>query len=380
MTHESRGAEVKRAIRFAGRVLLVVAGSIAVLLILRISFAFSRWAGYLVIGLIMTVIYATAHRWVMGLPGLLVLGVFNSLIGLITQHGPTNPHKAVSAGFAGLLLAFYTVGYIVFDYYDAAHFSAVDRIALLVYLFCMIWPAFTAGSNLGVVTPAIAWSMSIGMVALGVSFAIHRMRRRNREHGKVWLRILLIVAAVALISVLAAGYYFLWPRRGNTITEQWESNNGTVKIRVTSYAEEGGFFVPGMYYVFESAPVRMNNWHKITVIRQDDPMPIPRDRVRCVSDTVCYLFMQYDLAVTINGGEEWSTWNVIDQTPNWQANPMAIKNVEIRGDGHGRITLVPFHEGQSLQYLDTEDYGRHRRRVVPASPTAAPNPYSPGKR
>lgn len=183
MTYESRQAEVMRAARFAGRVLLVVAAFIAVLLILRFSFEFSRWAGFLVIGLIMIAIYATAHHWVAELPGLLVFGVLNSLFGLITHHAPTNPEKVVSMGLCGMLLVYYTVGCIIFYYYDVAQFSAVDRVALLVYLFCIIWPAFAAGGNLGVVTPAITWSMIIGMAALGVSFAIHRMQRAKRVFG-----------------------------------------------------------------------------------------------------------------------------------------------------------------------------------------------------
>jgi len=50
---------------------------------------------------------------------------------------------------------------------------------LLVYLLCMIWPAF-APNNLTTVTPAVAWSTSIGMAALIASFAIHRIRRGKK--------------------------------------------------------------------------------------------------------------------------------------------------------------------------------------------------------
>jgi hypothetical protein len=183
MTHESRGAELNHAIRFAAKVLLVLAGIIAVLLLLRFSFEFSRWAGYLVIGLIMIVIYVTAHRWVAGLPNLLIFGVLISLGALITHHAPTNPNKTVSAGLAGLYLGYQAMGCIVYRYYDAAHFSAVDRFALLVYLFCLFWPGFTAGGYLGIVTPVIVWPMTIGMAALGVSFAIHRQRRKKMFPG-----------------------------------------------------------------------------------------------------------------------------------------------------------------------------------------------------
>jgi len=74
------------------------------------------------------------------------------------------------------------VGCIVSYHYDATHLSAVDRLALLVYLFCMIWPAF-ATNNLATVTPVVAWSTSIGVAALIASFAVHRARRGKKSFG-----------------------------------------------------------------------------------------------------------------------------------------------------------------------------------------------------
>ncbi len=183
MTHESRRAELNHAIRFAGKVLLVLAGIIAAFWILGRAFTFSRWAGYLHIGLFMIPIYVTAHRWVAGLPALLIFGVFSSFVALTSGHAPTNPQKPFSVGLACLLLGYQAMGCIAYRYYDEAHFSVVDRIALLIYLFCLFWPGFTLGANLGVVTPVIAWSMTIGMAALGVSFAIHHKRRGKKLFG-----------------------------------------------------------------------------------------------------------------------------------------------------------------------------------------------------
>jgi hypothetical protein len=174
--------EMIRALRFAGKFLLAVLGIIAALRLIWASFAFSRWTGFLVLAVLAMVLYATAPRWVRWLPGLLLFGVFNSLLGLITHHAPTNPRIAVPSGVAGLLVVFYAVGCIVSYYYDATHLSAVDRLALLVYLFCMIWPAFGA-NDLATVTPVIAWSISIGVAALMASFAVHRARLGKKSLG-----------------------------------------------------------------------------------------------------------------------------------------------------------------------------------------------------
>jgi hypothetical protein len=182
LAHEGTGSDVRRMLRFAGRFLLYALGIVAALWILGASFAFSRWAGFVLLAFIAAILYATALRWVRWLPGLLVFGVLNSLLGLITRHVPTNPSVAVSAGVAGLLLAFYTTGCIISYHYDATHLSALDRLALLMYLFCMIWPAF-APNNLATVTPAVAWSTSIGMGVLIASFVAHRVRRGKRPVG-----------------------------------------------------------------------------------------------------------------------------------------------------------------------------------------------------
>ena len=182
LAHDGTGSDVMRTLRFAGKFLLYALGIIAALWILGASFAFSRWAGFVLLAAITAILYATAPRWVRWLPGLLVFGVLNSLLGLITRHVPTNRGVPLSAGVAGLSLAFYAIGCIISYHYDATHLSAVDRLALLVYLFCMIWPAF-APNNLATVTPVVAWSTSMGMAALIASFVAHRARLGKRSVG-----------------------------------------------------------------------------------------------------------------------------------------------------------------------------------------------------
>ena len=171
-----------RTLRFAGRFLLWALGIVAALWILGASFAFSRWAGFVLLAVIAAILYTTAPRWVRWLPGLLVFGVLNSILGLITRHVPTNPAVAVSAGVAGLSLAFYAIGCVISYHYDAAHLSAWDRLALLTYLLCMIWPAF-APNNLATITPVVAWSTSTGMAVLVASFVAHRAGRVKRPVG-----------------------------------------------------------------------------------------------------------------------------------------------------------------------------------------------------
>ena len=162
--------------RFVGKFLLVVAGVVAGLLLFRISFAFSRWAGYTLVAVLTVALYATAPRWVRWLPGLLVLGIINSLVVLITHHAPNNPRVTVSREVAIVSLGYYAVGCAVTTQYDPSHLSAFDRFALLLYFACMVWPACLPHSQLADLTPTIAWPLGTGTAAIIVSFATRRMR------------------------------------------------------------------------------------------------------------------------------------------------------------------------------------------------------------
>ncbi len=164
------------ALRFAGKFLLVIAAVVTLFWLLGVSFRFSRWTGFLSLGGLAVGLYASAQRWVVWLPGLLIFGVLNSLLVLETHNSLVGSRITVSTGLSALLLAFYAVGCITTYYYDAERLSVFDRCALLVYLACMTWPIFSDGSNLGIVTPAIAWACGVGMAALIVSIAIHRIR------------------------------------------------------------------------------------------------------------------------------------------------------------------------------------------------------------
>lgn len=179
---DSRRLEAVHALRFAGKVLAVLAALVLALWILAITFAFSKWAGFVALGFVAIALYASAHHWVRWLPGLLIFGVLNSVIGLITHQVPTNPNGTISTGLAALALTFYALGFVVSYCYDAAHLSVLDRCAFLVYLAGMVLPAaLTLHSNPGIVTPSIAWPTITGMAALSVSFSIHRLRRGRSD-------------------------------------------------------------------------------------------------------------------------------------------------------------------------------------------------------
>jgi hypothetical protein len=180
------GTNLSRNSYLAAKVLLAALGVIVALRIIGVAFAFSRVTGLVAAAVIAIILCLTAHKWVRWIGGVLLFGVINSFIGLVTHHVPTNPRVEVSVGVAALLVAFYAVGSTISFYYDVTHISFVDRLAWLLYLSCMLWPALGA-TDLSAMTPAVAWSTGAGMAVLVFAFVGNRVRHRNiRRVGGGW--------------------------------------------------------------------------------------------------------------------------------------------------------------------------------------------------
>ncbi|MBA3351999.1 MAG: hypothetical protein H0U23_06160 [Blastocatellia bacterium] len=138
------------------------------------------------------------------------------------------------------------------------------------------------------------------------------------------------------------------------MNEAFVTQNKLFRIRVTTYAENPGF-VPGAYYVFESARLSSTDWHRIAVFRHDDPVPIPRDQIRFISDKIAYVFMGWVYAVTTDAGTNWSVWEAPGKIQNYRL----IQDVELRGTGVGTMRCeVIASRGYETQEFKTDDYGR----------------------
>lgn len=182
---------------------------------------------------------------------------------------------------------------------------------------------------------------------------------KSNLRGNAMKAILVGVIAVGLLAIV--GYQFLQGSRSGKILENWETANNSFRVRVISYAEKNGGFVPGAYYVFESSPVMTAQWREIMVFRHDDPIPIPRNQIHFMNERIAYIFMGWTFAVTTNSGTDWSIWRADKDLPGWQCcNYKLIKDVTIAADGSGVMTLspIPGRQGE-VPMLQTKDYGRH---------------------
>lgn len=158
-----------------------------------------------------------------------------------------------------------------------------------------------------------------------------------------------------IIGVTSWFYYFIsgygWVR------EQWETSNGTFKVRVQNY--ESFPFFKSSYYVFQSSPAGSDSWREIVAYSYDGfeiTIPMPREQVRFVNNAVGYFFMEWvGIAVTTDGGRTWAIWQP-------KQRELGVENVIINPDGTGVATFWSYDrqlESRIYHTARTNDYGRH---------------------
>lgn len=172
-----------------------------------------------------------------------------------------------------------------------------------------------------------------------------------------WKRAFLVTTSLAILVWIIFG--FVLPQQG-PVLEQWETHNAKFKIRVQRRHDLYG--IMHYWYVFQTAQNESIRWREVTRQLHGEPVALPKDQIRFVSENVGYFFFQLKYAVTVDGGE---TWSVFDFGNNPKFLPQKldyskIAQVEIRPDGTGELTMFRYDmtQGQSTMFV-TRDYGQH---------------------
>jgi len=145
------------------------------------------------------------------------------------------------------------------------------------------------------------------------------------------------------------------------VIEIWQVGNEAFDVRVDAHSEKGVGLVLGAYYVFTAKPHGTGVWHEVMTFRHDDPVPIPREQIRFLTDKIAFIFMGWMYAVTSDRGQNWSVWNARSDLPNWQCcNYRLIKEVSLEPNGTGKMILNPIKGRRGeVPELCTTDLGRH---------------------
>jgi hypothetical protein len=172
-----------------------------------------------------------------------------------------------------------------------------------------------------------------------------------------------IVTAIAIVLLggLAWVVWHLDSSERGEVFDEWEKANTTFKVRIRAHKEMAAF-TPGAFYVLQSSSLDSESWKEIITIRTDEAHPIPRDRIRFVSDNVGYVFLSSYYAATTDGGSTWLLWNGDKNIPNGRELNLspAPKAVDLQPNGTGIMVLYPFVQDRKQgPDLYTTDYGRH---------------------
>jgi hypothetical protein len=168
-----------------------------------------------------------------------------------------------------------------------------------------------------------------------------------------------VPGAILIIALIVAAVSITWPRIGR-VTETWQTERGSIKVRVENRAENWAV-VPGAYYVFQSMPPGATEWREIMTFREDDPRSIPRESIRFLNERVGYVFMGWMYAVTTDGGSTWSVWDAEKSLTHWECCPYGlIEDVRLAPDGTGTMVLSPdAHRRFKVPALHTTNFGRN---------------------
>jgi hypothetical protein len=135
----------------------------------------SRTLGWTLLVIAAVVFIVTMDRWVIAVPGLLVLATLNALISLYTGHALHDPSIQFPRPQAAVLALCMAASAFVTVRFRTNKLNAIDRVALFVFVFCifyqMIVPRFQA----------FAGPVAFGSLLL--AWGYDRFRHRHDRHS-----------------------------------------------------------------------------------------------------------------------------------------------------------------------------------------------------
>jgi hypothetical protein len=189
------------------------------------------------------------------------------------------------------------------------------------------------------------------------------MTRVKSKH--IFLIFIVSVVGVLAYSCIKFSMKFRFPGDRGAAYETFETANNTFKVKITALDEEG-IYMPGAYFVCESAPIDSNKWREFIAFRIDDANYIPREQFRFVNEQTAYVYMSYDFVVTVDGGQTWKVWKPLFPQSNGELLYWVITEARVEADGTGRAKVENYDEQRKARVvleIRTEDFGQNWRVV-----------------
>ena len=136
----------------------------------------------------------------------------------------------------------------------------------------------------------------------GLASAI-RSKVCEEFHGSTIKKPLIIFVVFAL---LLAGCEPSGKREDILSTEQKENASFSVKVTTVRERRFFGQVLAGASYIFEVKNKSELDWRRFMVVNHDDPIPIDKNSIVLINESIGYVFMVKKFVVTTNGGLNWS--------------------------------------------------------------------------
>jgi hypothetical protein len=166
-----------------------------------------------------------------------------------------------------------------------------------------------------------------------------------------------IILVTAIFLLLVGLHYVLRPKKGE-LFESFVFEGSNLNIRVEARHQKGFLlYAPGAYYDYEAKSKDSDVWKPIFTFLFDDPIDIPKDKIKEINEKVSCVFIGWMYSVTTDAGKTWYTWN---------GNPEGIQYTdsrhgfidEIQMDANGLGVMSIRDEHGDLTKLHTEDFGK----------------------
>jgi hypothetical protein len=144
------------------------------------------------------------------------------------------------------------------------------------------------------------------------------------------------------------------------LRDTWEARSSVLTVRVQKFDEWFFGSAPtSSAFSFDVQDRLSHQWRPLLKWGVDGDLPIQREQVQFVTDSIVYAFGNAHYAVTTDGGSTWSDWDAMKALP--AATRIAIiKYVRVSGDGTGRMEVWrATKETSGLLELATTDFGVH---------------------
>ena len=172
--------------------------------------------------------------------------------------------------------------------------------------------------------------------------------------------LVLIVLVIAALGGLISLSVFAQDK----LYDQKEIASDRLRIRIRAY-KENGVFIPGVYFVLQSAPVESDKWRNVITVKGDEPWPLRSEQLGFVAPDIGYGFIGGYYMVTLDAGSNWSIWqadkNLVSDDYQKQNNLAPfIEAIHLNTDGTGRMTLHKYFAAlERGPDLHTLDFGLH---------------------